>query len=162
MNSTSSPTASAASASGAPVQTGPSAAADETGETERKSVGKSLGKPAEGPVWPDDGAREDEPDPGLVEALKALASDKRLTVLAWLRDPRAHFPPQRDGDLVADGVCALFLAEKLGVSQPTLHRHMQQLASAGLVQAKKTRQWTFYRRDEARLAEVARAISSAV
>src|SRR5262249_51094351 len=37
--------------------------------------------------------------------LKALANVKRLEILNWLRDPRAHFPPQVDGDLVTDGVC---------------------------------------------------------
>lgn len=51
--------------------------------------------------------------------MKALASDKRLLVLDWLRGPPAHFPPQRDGDLVRDGVCSLFIADKLGVSQAT-------------------------------------------
>ena len=42
-----------------------------------------------------------------------------MQVLAWLRDPVAHFRPQRDGDLVRDGVCVLYIAEKLGVAQPT-------------------------------------------
>ncbi|SFH83019.1 ArsR/SmtB family transcription factor [Albimonas pacifica] len=108
------------------------------------------------------GPKPDRATAELVEALKALASDKRLAVLGWLRDPVKHFPPQRDGDLVRDGVCAVFLADKLGVSQPTLHRHMQQLISAGLVVAKRTRQWTFYRRDERRIAAVAARIGQVV
>jgi 2-methylisocitrate lyase-like PEP mutase family enzyme len=33
------------------------------------------------------------------ELFKALASDKRLQILEWLRDPEAHFQPQHDGDL---------------------------------------------------------------
>ena len=36
-------------------------------------------------------------------AAEWLASDKRLLILEWLRDPKAHFPPQRDGDLVEAG-----------------------------------------------------------
>ena len=32
------------------------------------------------------------------EVFRALASARRLQILAWLRDPVAHFPPQRDGD----------------------------------------------------------------
>jgi DNA-binding transcriptional ArsR family regulator len=87
-----------------------------------------------------------------VELLRALANDKRLLVLEWLRDPVAHFPPQRDGDLVADGVCALFIAEKLGVTQPTCGEHLKVLARVGLLRAKKIRQWVFYRRDEERIA----------
>jgi ArsR family transcriptional regulator len=44
------------------------------------------------------------------ELFAALASARRLQVLEWLKDPRAHFPPQRDGDLVDDGVCVCFIA----------------------------------------------------
>jgi DNA-binding transcriptional ArsR family regulator len=81
--------------------------------------------------------------------LRALASPRRLQILQWLRDPVANFPPQRDGDLVKDGVCVLFIAEKLGVAQPTASTHLQSLARAGLVRAKRLGQWTFYKRDEA-------------
>jgi len=87
-----------------------------------------------------------------VEVFGALASPRRLQVLAWLKDPRAHFPPQRDGDLVEDGVCVLFIAEKLGVAQPTASAHLQSLARAGLVTAKRIGQWTFYKRDETAIA----------
>ena len=89
-----------------------------------------------------------------VDVLKALANEKRLAILEWLRDPVRHFPPQRDGDLVDDGVCSVFIADKLGVSQPTASEHLKLLTAAGLLRAKRTRQWTFYRRDEERVAEV--------
>ena len=82
------------------------------------------------------------------EVLRALASDRRLQILAWLRDPVAHFPPQRDGDLVDDGVCVGFIADKLAVTQPTATAHLQALARAGLVTSKRVGQWTFYKRDE--------------
>jgi DNA-binding transcriptional ArsR family regulator len=83
-----------------------------------------------------------------IEVLRALASPKRLQILDWLRDPVAHFPPQRDGDLVDDGVCVVFIADKLGVAQPTATTHLQALARAGLVVPKRIGQWTFYKRDE--------------
>jgi DNA-binding transcriptional ArsR family regulator len=86
-----------------------------------------------------------------VALLKALANERRLTILQWLREPRAHFAPQRDGDLVEDGVCALLIAEKLGISQATLSEHMRVLAQAGLVRGKRIKQWIFYSRDEARI-----------
>ena len=88
-----------------------------------------------------------------VELVKALASEKRLLILEWLREPVANFPPQRDGDLIRDGVCSLFIAEKLGVSQPTCGEHMKILSQAGLVHGKKIRQWVFYQRDEDRIAQ---------
>lgn len=91
--------------------------------------------------------------------MATLASPKRLQVLEWLRDPRAHFPPQRDGDLVDDGVCVLFIANKLGVAQPTATAHLQALARAGLVTSKRIGQWTFYRRDEAALAALKQKIA---
>ena len=82
------------------------------------------------------------------EVFRALASDRRLQILAWLRDPVAHFPPQRDGDLVDGGVCVGFIADKLAVTQPTATAHLQALARAGLVTSKRVGQWTFYKRDE--------------
>ena len=94
--------------------------------------------------------------------LRALANERRLQILEWLKEPRRHFPPQVDGDLVRDGVCAVLLARKLGVSQPTLSEHMRVLSQAGLVRGKRIKQWTFYRRDEARIKELKRLIARQV
>lgn len=94
----------------------------------------------------------------LVPAIRALANERRLQILEWLKDPAAHFPPQVDGDLVKDGVCGVFIAEKLGVSQPTVSEHLKILSQAGLLRATRIRQWTFYKRDEARIRAVKRAI----
>jgi ArsR family transcriptional regulator len=45
-----------------------------------------------------------------------------------------------------------FIADKLGVAQPTATSHLQALARAGLVTSKRVGQWTFYKRNEAALA----------
>jgi DNA-binding transcriptional ArsR family regulator len=95
-------------------------------------------------------------------ALRALANDRRLLILEWLKNPRKHFPPQVDGDLVKDGVCGVFIAEKLGVTQPTVSEHLKILAQAGLVRAKRIKQWTFYKRDEPRIAEIKRTIGRSI
>jgi len=87
-------------------------------------------------------------------ALRALANERRLQILDWLKQPRSHFPPQVDGDLVRDGVCAALIADKLGVSQPALSEHMRILVDAGLVRAKRIKQWTFYKRDEPEIRRV--------
>jgi DNA-binding transcriptional ArsR family regulator len=89
---------------------------------------------------------------------RALANDKRLLILNWLKRPVRHFPPQRDGDLVKDGVCGLLIARKLRVSHPTASEHLKILAQAGLLRGKKIKQWTFYKRDEARIAVLKRSI----
>ena len=94
-----------------------------------------------------------------VDLIKALGNEKRLQVLEWLRDPVANFPPQRDGDLVADGVCAQFIAEKLGVSQPTCGEHLKLLSRAGLIRGTKIKQWVFYKRDEDRIAQAKEALA---
>jgi ArsR family transcriptional regulator len=98
----------------------------------------------------------------IVDALKALGNDRRLLILEWLEDPRAHFREQVDGDLVDDGVCAVLIAEKLGVTQPTLSEHMRILAQAELVTPKRIKQWTFYRRNESRIAALKAAFSREV
>ena len=91
----------------------------------------------------------------LETVLKALASERRLQILDWLKDVEANFPPQEHGDPIADGACNLFIVEKLGVSQPTGSRHLKVLVDAGLVVATRRKGWTYYRRDEDALAAVA-------
>jgi ArsR family transcriptional regulator len=98
----------------------------------------------------------------IVDALKALGNERRLQILEWLKDPRAHFRPQVDGDLVDDGVCAVLIAEKLAVSQPTLSEHMRILVQAELVTAKRIKQWTFYRRNEPRISALKARIAADV
>lgn len=95
------------------------------------------------------------------DILKALANDRRLEIMNWLKDPTAHFPPQVEGDLVKDGVCGLFIADKLGVSQPTASEHLRILTAAGVIRGKRIKQWTFYKRDERRISEVKRAFARA-
>ena len=97
-------------------------------------------------------------DDDVESVLRALASERRLLILKWLKTPRAHFRPQVDGDLVKDGVCGVLIAEKLGVSQPTVSEHLKVLSQAGLLDSKRIKQWTFYKRNETRIAELKRAI----
>jgi ArsR family transcriptional regulator len=94
------------------------------------------------------------------DLFRALGNDRRLQILAWLREPTAHFPPQRDGDLIEDGVCGQLIAEKLGISASTLSEHMRVLQGCGLVTAKRIKQWTFYRRNDARLQALASIINA--
>lgn len=90
----------------------------------------------------------------------ALAHEKRLKILEWLKDPIAHFPPQVDGDLVKDGVCSGFIADKLQVSAPTASQHLALLRDAGLVVPKRIKKWTFYQRDEEAIQQMAQLIAS--
>jgi DNA-binding transcriptional ArsR family regulator len=98
----------------------------------------------------------------LEHSLRALASDRRLLILEWLKDPRGNFAKQMDGDLVKDGVCGVRIAEKLKVSQPTASEHLRVLVDAGLLKTKRAKQWTFYRRDETQIRAMKRAIARAI
>ncbi len=93
------------------------------------------------------------------DLFRALGNERRLQILAWLKDPVAHFPPQREGDLIEDGVCGQFIAEKLAINASTLSEHMRILQRSGLVTAKRIKQWTFYRRNDARLKELASIVA---
>jgi DNA-binding transcriptional ArsR family regulator len=92
------------------------------------------------------------------QLFRALSNENRLLILNWLKRPTRHFPPQRDGDLVKDGVCGLLIARKLKVSHPTASEHLKILAQAGLLRGKKIKQWTFYKRNEAQIAALKRSI----
>jgi DNA-binding transcriptional ArsR family regulator len=88
----------------------------------------------------------------LLKKIKAVSSPVRLEVLSLLKDPIANFPPQTDGDLIRDGVCADFIRDKLGIAAATASRHLTLLTEAGLLTATRKKGWTFYRRDESAIA----------
>src|SRR5579864_7237090 len=91
-------------------------------------------------------------------AIRALANDRRLQILEWLKNPTRHFPPQVGGDLVKDGVCGVLIARKLRMSQPTISEHMKILCQAGLTRPKRIKKWTFFKRDEVRIRQIKKAI----
>jgi DNA-binding transcriptional ArsR family regulator len=95
----------------------------------------------------------------LTFIFKALASGARLQVLKWLKDPRRNFPPQVDGDLVKDGVCADYIREKLHVSASTASQHLKILTDAGLIRPKKIKQWIFFKRCEPRIREIKKGLA---
>jgi ArsR family transcriptional regulator len=95
-------------------------------------------------------------------AIRALASERRLQILEWLKHPTKHFPPQVDGDRVKDGVCGCLIARKLRVSEPTTSEHMKILCQAGLTRSKRIKKWTFYKRDETRIRQIKKAILARV
>lgn len=94
------------------------------------------------------------------ELFRALGNERRLQILEWLKDPCAHFPPQRDGDLIKDGVCGQSIAEKLGINASTLSEHMRVLQASELVTARRIKQWTFYRRNDDRIGTLAALVDT--
>jgi ArsR family transcriptional regulator len=96
----------------------------------------------------------------ITVGLRALSNKSRLQILTWLKDPTGNFPPQVDGDLIRDGVCGLLIAKKLAVSQPTVSEHLRILSQAKLLDGKRIKKWTFYKRNERQIAQLKKAISA--
>jgi len=96
----------------------------------------------------------------MLRTIKAVASPVRLEILSLLKDPVGNFPPQIDGDLVRDGVCADFIREKVGIAAATASRHLTLLTDAELLVATRKKNWTFYRRDEAAIRRFTESLVS--
>ncbi|EFF89591.1 MULTISPECIES: ArsR/SmtB family transcription factor [Streptomyces] len=101
-------------------------------------------------------------DPGeLIEVFKALGNPARLQIMQWLKDPDLHFG---EYEAIADrrtvGVCVTHIQAKSGLAQSTVSSYMSTLERAGLVRPTRVGKWTHYRRDEERLAQVARTIGT--
>jgi DNA-binding transcriptional ArsR family regulator len=101
-----------------------------------------------------------DPSVSLLKTIKAVSSPVRLEILSLLKDPVANFPPQTDGDLVRDGVCADFIRDKVGIAAATASRHLTLLTEAELLIATRKKGWTFYRRDESAIQRFAKLLKS--
>lgn len=88
-----------------------------------------------------------------IEQAKALGSDARMKVLEWLKEPRRHFAHQESGDPETLGVCVTLIAAKLGMSQPTVSRHLEILLRAGFVTVRRIGRWSYYTRSAAGISD---------
>jgi DNA-binding transcriptional ArsR family regulator len=99
----------------------------------------------------------------LIEVFKALGNPARLQIMQWLKDPDKHFAEYEPiADRRSVGVCVTHIQAKSGLAQSTVSSYMSTLERAGLVRPTRVGKWTHYRRDEERLAQVARAIDTII
>lgn len=89
-----------------------------------------------------------------VVIFKALANESRLHILRLLKDPDKNFGPAPNGECRGRRVCVGEIQKKLGLSQSTASQYLAQLQQAGLIEAKRCGQWTFYVRNEDTLSRV--------
>jgi ArsR family transcriptional regulator len=94
----------------------------------------------------------------IEKALAALNNPIRRQILFWLKD-RSNFPPALPEHADLDGVCVGYIREKAALSQSTVSSYMGLLKDAGLVLSERHGQWTFYRRNEAAIAEMMDALA---
>lgn len=85
----------------------------------------------------------------MLDECKALANETRLSILEWLKDPAAHFAHGAGDEPL--GVCVGLIQQRAGCSASTVSAHLAVLQRAGFLQATRRGQWTYYRRDEARI-----------
>ncbi|WP_454191123.1 ArsR/SmtB family transcription factor [Paenibacillus sp. Marseille-Q7038] len=97
-----------------------------------------------------------------VELFKALSNEARLKILYWLKDPTTHFDTTRQGveEMNEVGVCVSQIRDKLGMNQSTTSQYLATLQRAGLVEATRIGKWTYYKRNEQLIHELANFIGT--
>ncbi|WP_313739102.1 metalloregulator ArsR/SmtB family transcription factor [Pseudomonas sp.] len=89
----------------------------------------------------------------LIEALKALDNPTRLTILNLLKNPRENFPEQQ-ADPEQIGVCVGIIQERVKLSQSTVSNYLAALQRAQLVTSQRIGPWTYYKRNEEKVAQL--------
>jgi ArsR family transcriptional regulator len=97
-----------------------------------------------------------------LEIFKALSNKTRLQILQWLKQPEVYFHPQEQADFGKVGVCVGQIQQKCGLSQSTVSEYLAVLQKAGLLEATRLGQWTYYKRNEQAFAELSRLIGSEI
>lgn len=101
-----------------------------------------------------------------IKLFKVLSNETRLLILMWLRNPVLHFgtllAEQRSHrvDPIKVGVSVTLIQQKSGLSQSTISHFLSMLQDVELIEATRIGQWTYYKRNEAKIAEIARYIAS--
>lgn len=74
--------------------------------------------------------------------LKALANERRLQIVEWLKQPSKHFSSSTC-DVEVMGVCVGLIEKKSGLSQSTVSQYLVVLKQAGIITMERSGQWTY-------------------
>ncbi|HIW06752.1 MAG TPA: metalloregulator ArsR/SmtB family transcription factor [Candidatus Ignatzschineria merdigallinarum] len=91
----------------------------------------------------------------IIEIFKALSNDKRVEILQWLKEPEKHFDTTNENVAIKGGVCVGDIQEKSGLSQSTISQYLAMMQKAELLESVRHGKWTYYRRNEATLEQLA-------
>ncbi|NJP34272.1 ArsR/SmtB family transcription factor [Micromonospora thermarum] len=94
-----------------------------------------------------------------IDVLKVLASEPRLRILQWLKEPNRHFSPHDGVDMIEIGVCVSQVAQKLDMTQSTASQYLTMLLRAGLLTTERIGKYTYYKRNEVAIARFAEAMA---
>ncbi len=100
----------------------------------------------------------------MLNVFKALSNETRLNILKWLKNPAEYFPPQGlhipEGDSFENSVCVGSIRDKAGVSQSVASQYLDMMQRAGLLESARFGKWTYYRRKEDNIQQLAEWIGS--
>lgn len=89
----------------------------------------------------------------IIAINKVLANQTRLNILHWLKEPEKNFRPHEDLGHFDHGVCVLYIQEKTELSQSTISLFLTNMQNADLIIPTRIGKWTYYRRNEEKIAE---------
>ncbi|MBU3201398.1 helix-turn-helix domain-containing protein [Clostridium estertheticum] len=93
-----------------------------------------------------------------LKIFKALGNETRLNILLWLKNSKENFEPQIHLSIMNDfqeGVCLGSIRKKAELSQSTISGFLSVLEEAELVEIRKIGQYTYFRRNEQTIKEIA-------
>lgn len=95
----------------------------------------------------------------MTELFKALSNEHRVQILKWLKSPHDFFELEDiEPEVHEFGVCMSVIQKKVGLSQSTTSAYLTSLVAIGLLVSVRNGQWTYYKRNEEKIAELAHYI----
>lgn len=94
-----------------------------------------------------------------VDIFKVLANQTRIDMLKWLKNPMDHFekPTAHLSKNISEkgGVCVGDIQEKANMSQSTVSHYLSMMQKVGLLESERHGKWTYYRRNEEIIQQIA-------
>ncbi|MCA0170664.1 ArsR/SmtB family transcription factor [Bacillus sp. RAR_GA_16] len=94
-----------------------------------------------------------------VDIFKVLANQTRIDMLMWLKNPMDHFekPTAHLSKNISEkgGVCVGDIQEKANMSQSTVSHYLSMMQKVGLLESERHGKWTYYRRNEEIIQQIA-------
>lgn len=94
-----------------------------------------------------------------LEIIKVLANQSRLNILHLLKNPREHFSHKTDVDMEKFGVCLEEIQRVSELSQSTTSTYMNMMRKVGLVTPTRIGKYTYFKRNDEVVQQVADYLS---
>ncbi|MFC6322372.1 ArsR/SmtB family transcription factor [Companilactobacillus baiquanensis] len=94
---------------------------------------------------------------------KVLSNQTRLDILGWLKDPEKEITSVTCETVQymmneMGGICVGDIVEKSGLAQSTVSKYLNDMQEVGLLESERHGKWTYYRRNERNIVELAKKI----